>query len=86
MRMNGLTRKTRTALLVAAMVSGFASLSAAQEAPANNLSSVHEKLKAEKKAIVAKYMGLTDAEAKNFWPVYDEYQNCLLYTSDAADE
>jgi len=30
-----------------------------------------------RKAIVANYMQLTDAEAAKFWPVYDEYQNDL---------
>jgi hypothetical protein len=47
------------------------------EKPANNLETVHEKLKAEKKSIVTKYMELTDAEAKNFWPVYEDYQKDL---------
>lgn len=47
------------------------------EKSANNLETVHEKLKAEKKQIVTKYMELTDAEAKNFWPVYDDYQKDL---------
>ena len=47
------------------------------EKPANNLETVHEKLKADKKSIVTKYMELTDAEAKNFWPVYDDYQKEL---------
>ena len=45
--------------------------------PANNLEAVHDKLKADKKAIVAKYMELTDAEAKSFWPVYEDYQKDL---------
>ena len=45
--------------------------------PASNLAIIHEKLKADKKLIVAKYMDLTEAEAKKFWPVYDEYQSDL---------
>ncbi len=48
-----------------------------QDKPANNMEIVHEKLKADKKLIVAKYMELTEAEAKKFWPVYDEYQKDL---------
>ena len=36
-----------------------------------------EKLKADKKLIVAKYMELTESEAKKFWPVYEEYQKDL---------
>ena len=34
-------------------------------------------LKADKKLIVAKYMELTESEAKTFWPVYEEYQKDL---------
>ena len=66
-----------------AMLAGYVSSGWAQtkpaggEKPANNLETVHEKLKAEKKSIVTKYMELTDAEAKNFWPVYDDYQKEL---------
>jgi hypothetical protein len=47
------------------------------EKPSNNLEAVHDKLKADKKAIVTKYMELTDAEAKSFWPVYEDYQQDL---------
>jgi len=45
--------------------------------PANNLATTHEKLKADKKLIVSKYMELTEAEAKTFWPVFEEYQKDL---------
>ena len=55
----------------------FAPYSGAQDKPANNMESVHEKLKADKKLIVTKYMDLTESEAKNFWPVYEEYQKDL---------
>jgi len=36
-----------------------------------------EKIKADKKLIVANNMTLTDPEAKNFWPLYDAYQQEL---------
>ena len=63
-------------LFVAAL--GSAPIAArAQDKPANNLEIVHEKLKADKKLIVSKYMELTESEAKNFWPVYEDYQNDL---------
>lgn len=48
-----------------------------QDKPANNLAIVHEKLKADKKLIVSKYMELTESEATKFWPVYEEYQKDL---------
>jgi hypothetical protein len=47
------------------------------EEPANNLKSVHEKLEADKKSIVAQYMELTESEAQRFWPVYEEIQTDL---------
>lgn len=62
---------------VLAVLASFAFPALAQEKPANNLASVHEELKADKKSIVAKYMELTDAEVKTFWPVYEEYQKDL---------
>ena len=50
--------------------------------PASNLEIIHEKLKADKKAIVAKYMELTESEAGKFWPVYDEYQADLQKSNE----
>jgi hypothetical protein len=49
--------------------------------PASNLEIIHEKLKADKKLIVSKYMELTESEAKKFWPVYEEYQSDLQKTN-----
>jgi hypothetical protein len=55
---------------------------ASSDKPANNLESIHEKLKAEKKSMVSKYMELTEAEAKKFWPVYEEYQSDLQKSNE----
>ena len=55
----------------------FAQGKPAGDKPASNLQIIHEKLKADKKLIVAKYMELTESEAGKFWPVYEEYQNDL---------
>jgi CII-binding regulator of phage lambda lysogenization HflD len=46
--------------------------SAAQTA--SDMQILADKVKADKKLVVAANMQLTDAEAKNFWPVYDAYQ------------
>ena len=46
----------------------------AQDKPANNMDLVREKIKADKKLVVAEAMALTEAESKAFWPVYDAYQ------------
>ena len=47
----------------------------AQTKPAtDNMQILRDKLKADKKLVVAANMELTEAEGKKFWPVYDEYQ------------
>jgi len=46
----------------------------AQDKPANNMDLVREKIKADKKLVVAEAMALTETESKAFWPVYDAYQ------------
>ena len=38
---------------------------------------MRDKVKADKKLLVAANMGLTESEAKGFWPVYEEYQKEL---------
>jgi len=38
---------------------------------------LRDKLKADKKLLVATNMELTESEAKNFWPVYEDYQKEL---------
>jgi hypothetical protein len=71
-----LPKKTiSTAIML--MTIGFALPGLAQDKPTNNLEVIHEKLKADKKLIVTKYMELTESEAKQFWPVYEEYQKDL---------
>ncbi len=49
----------------------------AQERPADNMEIVREKIRADKKLLVASNMGLTQAEANRFWPVYESYQKDL---------
>src|SRR6266576_7120156 len=66
---------TRCLAILFGALLGSAPITAwSQDKPANNMEIVHEKLKADKKLIVSKYMELTESEAKNFWPVYEEYQ------------
>jgi hypothetical protein len=53
---------------------GFAGFTLAQDQPADNMEIVKEKIRSDKKLFIATNMQLTEAEAKNFWPVYDAYQ------------
>ena len=49
----------------------------AQEMSDSNMQILKEKLKADKKLLVAGNMDLSEADAKKFWPIYDEYQKDL---------
>jgi hypothetical protein len=48
-----------------------------QSAADANMQILRDKVKADKKLVVAANMELTDAEAKGFWPVYEAYQKDL---------
>jgi GTPase Era involved in 16S rRNA processing len=47
---------------------------AVQDSTDSTMQILLEKIKADKKLLVASNMKLSDAEAKKFWPVYDAYQ------------
>ncbi len=66
-----------TSLLLVA--SGGASNAAPQDKPASdaNMQILRDKVKADKKLLVAANMELTEAEAKGFWPIYESYQKDL---------
>jgi len=55
---------------------------AAGESDEANLEILVSTLQANKKAMVAVNLGLDDAEAKAFWPVYDRYEGDLASVSD----
>ena len=48
-----------------------------KKADASNMEILREKIHADKKLVVAANMDLTEAEAKAFWPIYQEYQTKL---------
>ena len=49
----------------------------AQTAGTTNMDILRQKIKADKKLVVAENLKLTDAEGAAFWPVYDAYQKDL---------
>ena len=55
----------------------FAQSGSSTTAADTNMEILLQKVKADKKLLVASNMDLTDAEAKTFWPLYDEYQKEL---------
>ncbi len=67
----------------------------AADKPADNMQILRDKVKADRKLLVASNMDLTESEAKGFWPVYEAYQKDLeainqrtakLIDSYAADQ
>jgi hypothetical protein len=64
--------------LAAAMMIWVVTPVMAQDKPADNMQILRDKIKADKKLVVAANMDLTESEAKGFWPVYEEYQKDLI--------
>ena len=70
--------KVTLVLVGLVVVMGCVFTVAAQDKPADDMQIVREKVRADKKLLVAENMQLTEAEAKAFWPVYDQYQDELF--------
>jgi len=58
-------------------VAGLAASAMAQTPATNNMEILRQKVKADKKLVVAANLMLTDAEGTAFWPVYEAYQKDL---------
>src|SRR5690349_10942768 len=61
---------------VCAMVAGLVFPAMAQTSTAN-MEILRQKIKADKKLVVAENLMLTDVEGTAFWPVYEAYQKDL---------
>jgi len=72
--------KSRVTMVLAilGMVMAMVVPGISQEKPADNMQIVLEKLRADKKLLVAENIQLSEAEAKAFWPVYNQYQDELF--------
>lgn len=69
--------------LLAAMLMMIPGLpSWAQDAPANNMDIVREKVRTDKKLFISQNLALTESQAQGFWPVYDSYQKDLQKLGD----
>jgi hypothetical protein len=80
--MNARTNKGMWALFIVtvlmAAVMAFPNSALTQDKPTDNMQILREKVKADKKLLVATNMELTESEAKGFWPIYEDYQNDLV--------
>lgn len=75
MRIGCMIKTVGLALAIALL--GFTPHLAAQDKPADNMEILREKIRADKKLLVATNMELTDSETKSFWPIYEQYQKDL---------
>ena len=64
-------------LLLAAIAGASPVFGQEKSAVDTNMQILSDKVKADKKLVVAANMELTDAEAKGFWPIYEAYQKDL---------
>ena len=65
-----------------AIAAGLAAPAMAQTTSTTNMDILRQKIKADKKLVVAANLQLTDAEGTAFWPVYDAYQKDLQQTNE----
>jgi hypothetical protein len=59
--------------VMVALILGWALPASGQD----NMQILRDKIKADKKLLVATNMELTNSEAKGFWPIYEDYQKDL---------
>ena len=67
--------RIQTIVMTAAFVVGLASAAAAQD---DTMEVLREKVRADKKLLVAVALDLSESEAKTFWPVYNAYQSDMI--------
>jgi hypothetical protein len=67
----------RTIGVVAILLFGLTPLAAAQDKSPDNMQILRDKIKADKKLVVAMNMELTEPEAQAFWRIYEQYQKDL---------
>jgi hypothetical protein len=67
--------QTTVLITVLAVIMAFALPALSEEKLANDMQILVEKLRTDKKLLVAKTLELTESEAKAFWPVYESFQD-----------
>jgi len=75
--MKRITKIPFSLTLAAAMAICIVSPVLPQDKPADNMQILRQKVRADKKQLVAENLNLTESEAKGFWPVYDAHQKDL---------
>ena len=73
-------------ILVIILAAALAAPALAADGDTMNMQILREKIKADKKLVVAKNMQLSEAEARAFWPIYDAYQKDLDQINARLDQ
>lgn len=73
--------KFAAVLFAVAMIAGQPASAQDKVADVTDMQALRAAVRADKKALVASTLQLTPAEAKKFWPLYDEYQRNLDMTN-----
>ena len=77
----------KKSLIVTALLAGAAMMSAnralAQDSIDENIKLFRKDVRSVKKQIIAANMSLTDREAQQFWPIYDQYTAELATITDS---
>lgn len=76
--MKNMTGKVLLMIGLTVAILALAGNAVAQDRPADNMQIFLEKVRADKKLIVADNLQMTEGEAKAFWPLYGKYQSELF--------
>lgn len=72
-------RLSRATVVIGILLGHLAlGMASAQDKPADTMELLREKVRADKKLVVATALELTESEAKRFWPVYNAYQSDMI--------
>jgi hypothetical protein len=76
-------RELRTVMMIGTFMTCLAGGgAAAQDRPTDSMEIVREKLRTDKKLVVAMVLELSESEAKRFWPVYNADQSDMILHYD----
>jgi hypothetical protein len=76
------TRIGLLAIALAVALTVIAAPAVAQDKRADTMQMVRDKIRADKKLLIAENLPLTESEAKAFWPVYEAYEKELSKLND----
>ena len=72
-------RRVRGVMLIGAVLTCLVhGVAVAQDKPADDMETLRERARADKQAVVASALALTESEGKAFWPVYNAYQSDMI--------